>query len=607
MRTLFLTVPQWYPMNPYLAPAVLVGELKSKGYEAHCYDLNIEFFNDILTRESVLESGEAAKRMLPRLLKTVNACPEPEKNFLSFSKKERTELLRYKAISEFFDNEPELLAETADNINQAVSVLKSRDKFYNPELLFRAKDTLSDALRIISLPFEPAKILIDNYIANPVLSLSYADVKAQCFDDSINMFIGYYEKKFAEIPLDGFELIGISVTDLSQLVPALTLGRMIKEKTGKTVCMGGNYIFKIIEDIKKQPEFFKVFCDFISVGDGETAAVDVARYMSGEISIGEVRSLVWLDGDTVVTNETAPLLDMDSLAYPDFDDFDFSKYFSPDIVLPVQLGKGCYWGKCTFCDFYTGQQKYDIKSVSHAADEVEYLVKKYNVSHFIFVDEAVTPAFYDKFANEISRRGLKIYFYSFARFDKGFTREVLKNLYENGAMFFSWGFEAASQRLLDLMNKGVDSDIRLRILNDSRDIGMWNQCTFLLGYPTETADELQQTIDIIEDTSLINSCTPSNFVLKKNAILKDEVEEVGLTNITSNGDFHISMSYDSKNTKMSRVKRNRMEFQNRFLLSTADRLWSLGFTDTDHLLLYLSRYSRDWVRDYRLNYNKKQY
>lgn len=607
MKTLFITVPQWYPMNPYLAPAVLVGELRGKGYEASCYDLNIEFFNDILTRSFVLDSVKRAKAMLPELNRIAADCPEPEKNFMSFTRQQRTKLLRLKAIRELLDGEPELAEQTASYIDDAVTTLKSKEKFYNPEELFRAKDTVCDALRLISLPFEPAKIMIDNYIANPVLTFSYEDVKEQCYDRSINMFIDYYENKLGHIPLDDADLIGISVTDLSQLIPALTLGRMIKERTGKTVCLGGNYIYKIISDIKKQPEFFTLFCDFVTVGDGEIAAVDMARYMSGEITLEQVCSLVWYDGEKVVTNECAPMLNMDSLAFPDFDDFDFSKYFSPDTVLPVQFGKGCYWGKCTFCDFYTGQQKFDIKGVTHAADEVEHLMKKYGVNHFIFVDEAVPCAFYNKFADEIKRRGLKLYFYSFARFDKGFTREVLENLYSAGARFFSWGFETASQRLLDLMNKGIDSNVRMRILCDSRDIGLWNQCTFLLGYPTETPRELQQTIDVIEDMSLINSCTPSNFVLKKNAILKDETDDVGLKNIKSNGDFHISMSYDSLGTKMDEVKRNRMDFQRRFLASTADRLWSLGFTDTDHLLLYLSKFGRDWVRDYRLQYKKKQY
>nr|MCR5040746.1 radical SAM protein [Clostridia bacterium] len=521
-----------------------------------------------------------------------------------YPKSLKTMFLRHKAIREFFEKNPGLAETVADAVEDAVAVLKDPVRFYDPEAHFRAKDTINDALKVLSLPYAPSRIMIDNFIANPVMSWSFEDVKTQCFDPTQNMFLPYFEHKFDDIPLEGVDLVGISVADLSQLIPALTLAHMLKTRTDKKISLGGNYIYKIINDVKK-PEFFDLFCDFITVGDGETAAVELCRHVEGSLAVEQVHSLVWNNGGEIVTNETAPLLKMDSLHTPDFSCFDLSQYFSPETVFPVQLGKGCYWSKCAFCDFYTGQQKFDIKSVAHAADEVGEIVEKYGAKNFIFVDEAVPPKYYDRLANELRRRGLKINFYSFARFDAGFTRPVLENLFDAGAKFFSWGYEAASERLLKLMNKGIVPAVRDRILADCVDIGIWTQCTFLLGYPTETPEELKQTLDVIENRELINSCTPSNFVLKKNAILKDETEEVGITDFTSNGDFHISYSYHAKNTTMETVKKNRMDFERRFLASTADCLWSLGFTDTDHLLLYLSRYGRDWVRDYRLKYKKK--
>lgn len=606
MKTLFISVPQWYPMNPYLAGAVLVGQLKAAGHEASFYDLNIEFFNDILTREFVAESLDAAKRQLPSLMKLAAGLEDPEKNFGTYSRDVRTKLLRLRTVSEFLRKNDGTIERALDGVEDAVRVMRDRERFYEPETLFKAKDTLVDALKIISLPYAPARIMLDNYIADPVMTYSYADVKALCYDTDRNMFIPYYEKKLAQIPLEGCGMAGISVADLSQLIPALTLGRMIKERFDIKVSLGGNYIYKIITEIKENPEFFELFCDFVSVGDGETAAVELAEHMEGDRPIEDVHSLVWLNDGRVTANETAPLLDLDALSFPDFDDYDFSKYFSPEIVIPVQLGKGCYWGKCAFCDFYTGQQKFDIKGVKHAADEVEHLRKRYGVRHFVFVDEAVPPRFYDKFIDELNARGIHIHFYSFARLDRGFTRGLLKKLHDAGAEYFSWGFEAASPRLLKLMNKGIDPDVRMRILKDCVAIGMWTQCTFLLGYPTETPEELQATIDVIEDRMLINSCTPSNFSLKKNAILKNELDKVGITDYQSNGDFHVSCSYHSVNTTMEKVKHDRMTFERRFLAETADCLWSLGFTDTDHLLLYLSEYGRDFVRDYRLQYKKEQ-
>ena len=595
-------------MNPYLAGAVLVSELRNAGYDASCLDMNVKFFNDILTKENVLECASSALLKFEKSKKYAFEYGGRLSEFASFPAEVKTELLRYRDISSFFSKEDaeEFIKETAEKIEDAVAIHKDRERFYNPELLFRAKGTVDDALRIISLKYAPTKILIDNYIADPAVDYSYENVKRQCYDSDINMFIDYFEKYFDFDNIKNYSLAGISVSDLSQLVPAMTLGRMLKEKTDVKVAFGGNYVYKIIGDIKKQPEFFELFCDYITVGDGETASVSLASFMGGEIPIEKVYSLVWKnEKGEIITNETAPLLKMDALSVPDFSDYDFSQYFSPDTVIPVQLGKGCYWGKCAFCDFYTGQQKFDIKGVIHAADEVEELYNKYGARHFVFVDECVPPKFYEKLADEILRREIKIYFYSFARFDNGFTREVLEKLYKAGARYFSWGYEAKSERLLKLMNKCIDPEVRVRILRDSCEIGMWNQCTFLLGYPTETPEELKSTIDVINDRELIHSCTPSNFALKKNAILGSEPETVGLSNITTKGDFHISFNYDSKGISMDEVKKNRLTFEQKFLTDTADTLWSLGFTDTDHLLLYVSKYGRDYVKDYRLSFKKK--
>ena len=238
-------------------------------------------------------------------------------------------------------------------------------------------------------------------------------------------------------------------------------------------------------------------------------------------------------------------------------------------------------------------------------NEVEYLSKKYNTKLFNFVDEAVPPKFYDEFAKEVKRRNLEIYYYSFARLEKSFTAEVLKNLYESGARFFMWGYEAESERVMKLINKGVDLNFRKEILKNARDAGLWNLCTFLLGFPTETWEELQSTIKVIYDHELINTCTPSNFALKKNAILRDNTTSVGITDFQENGELHISYKYLSDTQTMEEVKAKRNAFEKKYREDTRDRLFAHSFTESDSILMYLVRYGRDYVRDYKLQYKRK--
>ena len=73
MKTLFILPPQWYPMNPYLSAAQLIGQFKKNGMHAVARDLNIEFYNDILTKEKILSAVNEAKKFLEDFAPEVKA------------------------------------------------------------------------------------------------------------------------------------------------------------------------------------------------------------------------------------------------------------------------------------------------------------------------------------------------------------------------------------------------------------------------------------------------------------------------------------------------------------------------------------------------------
>lgn len=607
MSFLFVIPPQWYPMNAYLSGAQLVGQLQAKGFQAESRDLNIEFFNDILNEERVIAAAAEAKRFYEEFSVEFEREGYSEEKFEEYSRETKTKLLRYVAYEEFLKSGLNA-NEVAKKVANAISVMKDKEKFYDPEQLFEAKDVLKDALKIISLPYMPSKIMLENFIANPVYTYDYDDIKLQVNSPDLNMFAEYFDKKIKAEDFEKYSVIGISIFDLSQIIPGLTLAKYLKERSNAHITIGGNYIYKIRNALKIFPEFFDIFCDSVQLGDGEIAAVKLAEVLRDKHSLSDAYSLIYKDEQGIVREtETAPLLDMDALAPPCFDGYNFDLYFSADKVMPMQLSKSCYWAKCTFCDFYTGQQCFDIKSVKTAVDEIQHLIEKYGFKHFIFVDEAVPPKYYNQLATEIINRGIEIYFYSFARMEKGFTKEVLQNLYNAGGRFFCWGYEAESERVMKLLNKGIDCSYRKELLQNAKDVGLWNHCTFLLGYPGETPEETQSTKDVICNRSLVDSCTPSNFALKKNALMINEVDQAGLNDIKDNGDFHISCNYMINGKETRNIKKERMDFQLDFLKKTADSLWSLEFTDTDHILLYTSKYGAKWVREYRLKYKKHNF
>ena len=336
------------------------------------------------------------------------------------------------------------------------------------------------------------------------------------------------------------------------------------------------------------------------LGDGERSIVELADYTEGRRNIEDVTNLMYLKDEKAVCNSAAQELDFREVAYADFDDIDFSQYFSPETVIPMQLSKGCYWGKCTFCDYYYGQQCFDIKKIDDVIDEIKYFIGKYKVKHFLFIDEAIPPKYYNELANAILKNNLKIYFYSFVRLEEGFTREVFDNLYKAGFRIGLWGYESSSERIMKMMNKGIDVDERLRILRDAKEAGIWNNGLFIMGYPTETMEEIEKTISIIyENRDIIHSCTPSNFSLKKNAILMKFIGKNGLLGYETNGEFYVVLKDEIEGIPQWQRRDIRRKFHSDYIEANKNCLWPINYSDTDHILLYLSKYTCDYVSGYR--------
>ena len=601
-RILSVQPPQWYPITPHLAVPLLSAQLKASGFQVRAIDLNIQFFHTVLAPDYLRKADAAARSDLASLAPVYrNADTESLKNSGSYEQK--TQFLKYQTLRRFYENYEEEVPAVIQGITHAVRVMQDPALFYDPEELTKAKHLIRLALRIASMPFAPNELDLDNYFANPLLNLDWNNIKKQVADRSVNMFFDFLEEETRKIAEQDYDIVCIALTDLSQLIPVFTLARLLRQQTRASVILGGNYATQVHADMMKFPDIFTDFIDYISIGDGEKALCDLCRAIDGQLPFSAVPNYVRFDKtakQAVSTGFTCAKIDMDALAFPDFSDYDLSAYFTPEIIFPVQLGKGCYWGKCAFCDYFYGQQSYSPKHIPRIISELRYLCETYGASKFIFVDEAIPPAFYDKLASAIIDAGLQINYYSFARLEDGFTPAVLKNLYNSGARLFLWGYECESLRIMKLMNKGINAERRLEILTDARNAGIWNNGLFIFGYPTETTEEIRQTMEVIrENRRIIPSVTLSNFALKKHAKLAEEVGENGVLDYAPNGDFYTVFKDRVDGVAQAERRRLRRGFQFDFLDENAHSLWSVVFSDFDHLLLYLSKYGCDYVSEYR--------
>lgn len=584
------------PVSPYFALPSLLGQLKAEGYNAKALDLNINFYNDILKKENILEAIERASALAPALLEEIKEHHTPDKKAEDYPFEIQNKIARYGKIKDFLTKRTYELEHAPVFIEEAKKTLGGED-FYKPEAFTKSLFIIESALEILSLPYAPAKITFASY-ENPFLKLNFENIKYWVFDKSANMFWDYFEKLVEELPKA--EYIGISINSSSQIIAGLTLAHLLKKQGKAHINIGGNYFGRVIENLSANLEFFELFCDSILVEEGEKPVVDLAKYLEGKISIEEVSNLVYIKDGEVKINPKAVPRKLDELAPVSLEGYNLKSYFTPEIIMPHQTSKGCYWGKCSFCDQDFGQH-FNIKNVDKFLDELADLGEKYGIKSFEFIDESVSPAYMEELASKILERGLDINYFSNARLEGTFTKEILELARKSGLRMLLWGLESGSDKIMELINKGIDLEKRFKILRNSAEADIWNFAFIFFGFPAETREDALKTIEMLcSNNDIIDSYGRSVFTMGKHTKLRSNPECYGIVGVSEAQD-ELSPSYDFKAIGMD--KKGLGEIIKLCTQTCAkaynNPLW-MYLRYREFLFLYIKKYGRNWVRDYNI-------
>ena len=95
------------------------------------------------------------------------------------------------------------------------------------------------------------------------------------------------------------------------------------------------------------------------------------------------------------------------------------------------------------------------------------LKEKYNIEHFEFIDESVSPTYLKDFSKEILKTDLKPKFFCDARLETQFDNETFELSSKAGLKMIMWGLESGSNKIMQSINKGIDLDKRFEILKNA--------------------------------------------------------------------------------------------------------------------------------------------
>ena len=555
LRILSIIPPMTQLNTPYPSTAYLTGFLRSRGFHAEQVDLSIGLALKLLS----IEGLEAIHRQVRTL-----------------SRKQHT------AGTRLFADHFEIYRAT---ISSAIRFLQGRD----PSLAHRiaSRHFLPEGGRFASL---------DQYVASEQsggdalawafgalglqdrakhIATLYLNDLADVIRDAIDPrfeFVRYAESLAASQPtfdhlhvalntphtLVDASLHALTLDALSQYQPSLVLitapfpgnvygafrvAQTIKQSQPSIVTvLGGGYCNTELRAMN-EPRVFDYF-DFVTLDAGERPLLALIEHLENKRPVDRLvrtytRQLHYVD-------YKEPDIAFSDTGAPTYAGLPMNDYLSLlDMLNPMHrlwsdgrwnrltVAHGCYWKQCSFCDVQLDYiSRYDLAATDVLIDRIQSLVRETGQTGFHFVDEAAPPKALKSLANALLHRKLEISWWGNIRFEKSFNASLCRLLADSGCIAVTGGLEVASDRLLELMKKGVSVEQVARVTRAFSDAGILVHAYLMYGFPTQTT---QDTVDALEyvrqlfATGCIQSAYFHRFTCTVHSPVGKHPEQYGVT------------------------------------------------------------------------------
>ena len=533
MKLSLLFPPSWHPSQPYLSIPSLTGFLKQAGVtDVTQRDLNIELLDRILTRVY-------AEELYPRLVDKAKRLERNRKGETGPSSEEH-----YTRLVESLDRFPDLI----ERIELAKECLRG-EEFYDLERYRESLFVIDKWLELVSTLYFPTRMtVVDNQLSGYSI-YSSKDILKAIRDEEQNPYLELFRDHFlASILADQPDFIGVSITATSQIIPGLTLCRLIKEASpGLHLTIGGSIFTRLVDNLRRCPSLFELADDFV-VFEGETALLELVNQLEGKRDFSKVPNLIYRQNGKIAVNQPFYSENINALPAPNYDGFPFRLYLAPESVLPIQFSRGCYYKDCAFCALTLDHQNFRQKDPGKTVENLQLLSEKYETPYFFFTDECLALSPTKRLCRQILDRGLRVQWTAEMRFEKNLSRELLSLMHDAGCHKIVFGLESYNQRVMDFMKKGILQESVRRITEDCLDLGIAVHCYIIVGFPTETEEEALETANFIIKNVRLNSsygfsCQPCLFDLEKEAPIMSDPGSYGIRRIMRPASEDLSLGF----------------------------------------------------------------
>jgi len=580
LKTMLLFPPEWVPTAPYLALPSLTAVLRQHGHEVIQKDVNIEMY-DLFFSDAFLIWVKARMDMQLHELEA-----KERAGLLTDQETDQKACLETKTVWDVFE-----LAERAESAKRVVR----GEEFYEADKLELALNTFREVMQYISAAYYPASLVFypmeSNLGYRPGVS---REVLACLEDDQVNVYRDVCRQLILPaVHKEAPDVVGVSIGTQMQLMAGLTLCKMIKEAFPHIhITVGGNVITRLQEELPNHPRLLTEVFDSAIMYEGEHALLWLLEALSGQRDLAAVPNLMYRDATGIQVNKEIYTEKTTALPLPDFDGLPLDSYFVPVRILPYLATRGCYWGRCTFCDH--GQGYFDQYRGLPAQDvvrQIKALKEKYRAEHFLFADESYPPALFKKVTHLLVEQEIGIKWTTLIRFEETLQDpELWKLAAKSGCCTLYYGMESANERVLNLMDKHVKKSVIENNLQQAAEVGIWNHVMAFYGFPGETREEAEETRQfLLDNKDQIHSVELFYFVAYRHTPMVRNPDRFGIT-IHKQEEYDLPLDYYyTLNEPVGLTCLDAMQLCEEFYQNDFEP-WAVRVNAREHVFLYISKY-----------------
>jgi anaerobic magnesium-protoporphyrin IX monomethyl ester cyclase len=280
------------------------------------------------------------------------------------------------------------------------------------------------------------------------------------------------------------------------------------------------------------PETLLEYVDVVVLGEGERTFAEILQKKES-LDLSDVKGIIYKKNGEVVQNPPRePIDDLDSVCFPERHLLDMNNYMAAwhylDILdmgikgTTVVASRGCPFS-CTYCQptlFKIFGKRPRMRGARNIIEEIKELKKNYDIKGIFFHDDTLTAnkSWLNELCDRLIMDSMDILWACNARADMQ-DDDMFRKMHRAGLRYMHVGVESGNQRILDeIYRKKIRLDDIEKTIACAKKAGIRAGCFFMLGAPTETRDELKQTIrfasslDIDEATFNITTPLPGTFL-----------------------------------------------------------------------------------------------